>query len=203
MCLCVATSFADDGNSPTIIALTIGNWGIYPAADISEQISLAGKEASGTGNMKFMFNGAVTLGTLDGANVEINDLVGSDNIKIFGLKEEEVMRKKMEGYNPSHVIENDYRLKEILNLLMDGSLVLNNEKVDFFDIVDYLTRYGDEYMVCEDVNDYIIKSDELDNIYVNDKHKFNNMSLVNIAKSGYFSSDRTINEYYKEIWNKN
>ena len=175
---------------------------IYPAADISEQISLAGKEASGTGNMKFMFNGAVTLGTLDGANVEINNLVGYDNIKIFGLKEEEVEKKKSEGYNPSQVVENDIRLKEIVNMLMDGRLVINHEKVDFFDIVDYLTKYGDEYMVAEDFSDYIKKSEELDNIYVNDKNKFNKMSLVNIAKSGYFSSDRTIKEYYDEIWNK-
>ena len=175
---------------------------IYPAADISEQISLAGKEASGTGNMKFMFNGAVTLGTLDGANVEINNLVGSDNIKIFGLKEEEVERKKSEGYNPTQVVENDIRLKEIVHMLMDGRLVINHEKVDFFDIVDYLTKYGDEYMVAEDFSDYIKKSEELDEIYVYDKNKFNKMSLVNIAKSGYFSSDRTIKEYYDEIWNK-
>ena len=175
---------------------------IYPAADISEQISLAGKEASGTGNMKFMFNGAVTLGTLDGANVEINNLVGSDNIRIFGLKEQEVEKKKREGYNPSQVVNNDNRLKEIVEMLMDGRLVLPNEKVDFFDIVDYLMKYGDEYMVAEDFADYIVKSEELDNIYVNEKEKFNKMSLVNIAKSGYFSSDRTIKEYYDEIWNK-
>lgn len=175
---------------------------IYPAADISEQISLAGKEASGTGNMKFMFNGAVTLGTLDGANVEINNLVGSDNIRIFGLKEQEVEKKKREGYNPSQVVNNDNRLKEIVEMLMNGRLVLPNEKVDFFDIVDYLMKYGDEYMVAEDFSDYIVKSEELDNIYVNEKEKFNKMSLVNIAKSGYFSSDRTIKEYYDEIWNK-
>ena len=100
------------------------------------------------------------------------------------------------------VVENDTRLKEIVHMLMNGRLVINHEKVDFFDIVDYLTKYGDEYMVAEDFSDYIKKSEELDNIYVNDKNKFNKMSLVNIAKSGYFSSDRTIKEYYDEIWNK-
>ena len=170
---------------------------IYPAADISEQISLAGKEASGTGNMKFMFNGAVTLGTMDGANVEIFNLVGNDNIKIFGLREDEVEEVRKNGYNPSKIADEDTRLDKIRNELLSG--VNESEKVDFFDIYDELFKNGDQYMVVKDFDDYILKSNELIEIY-KDKYKFNNMSLVNIAKAGYFSSDRTIKEYYEEIW---
>ena len=171
---------------------------IYPAADISEQISLAGKEASGTGNMKFMFNGAVTLGTMDGANVEIYNLVGEDNIKIFGLRENEVHELRNAGYNPSKIATEDKRIEDIRNQLL-GKFGLNNS-VDFFDIYDELFKYGDEYFVVKDFDDYIRKSDELIDIYRNDRRKFNAMSLVNIAKAGFFSSDRTIKEYYNEIW---
>lgn len=170
---------------------------IYPAADISEQISLAGKEASGTGNMKFMFNGAVTLGTMDGANVEIYNLVGEDNIKIFGLREDEVQQVRQAGYFPSKIADEDSRLGTIRNQLL-GKLVSDN-KVDFFDIYDELFKNGDQYMVVKDFDDYIKKSNELIDIY-KDKNKFNQMSLINIAKAGYFSSDRTIKEYYDEIW---
>ena len=170
---------------------------IYPAADISEQISLAGKEASGTGNMKFMFNGAVTLGTMDGANVEIYNLVGEDNIKIFGLREDEVEKVRQAGYFPAKVADDDHRLGEIRNQLL-GKLTATN-KVDFFDIYDELFKYGDQYMVIKDFDDYIKKSNEMIDLY-RDRKKFNQMSLVNIAKAGYFSSDRTIKEYYEEIW---
>ncbi|MBO6134705.1 MAG: glycogen/starch/alpha-glucan phosphorylase [Lachnospiraceae bacterium] len=171
---------------------------IYPAADISEQISLAGKEASGTGNMKFMFNGAITLGTMDGANVEIHSLVGDDNIKIFGLRENEVPIVKKAGYFPDKIADSDKRLFEIRNELLSG--ISKNNKVDFFDIYDELFKYGDTYMVIEDFDDYIKKSNELIDIYVNDRRRWNQMSLVNIAKAGFFSSDRTIREYYEEIW---
>ena len=170
---------------------------IYPAADISEQISLAGKEASGTGNMKFMFNGAVTLGTMDGANVEIYNLVGEDNIKIFGLREDEVEKVRQAGYFPAKVADDDHRLGEIRNQLL-GKLTATN-KVDFFDIYDELFKYGDQYMVIKDFDDYIKKSNEMIDLY-RDRKKFNQISLVNIAKAGYFSSDRTIKEYYEEIW---
>lgn len=171
---------------------------IYPAADISEQISLAGKEASGTGNMKFMFNGAITLGTMDGANVEIHSLVGDDNIKIFGLRENEVPIVKKAGYFPDKIADSDKRLFEIRNELLSG--INKNNKIDFFDIYDELFKYGDTYMVIEDFDDYIKKSNELIDIYVNDRRRWNQMSLVNIAKAGFFSSDRTIREYYEEIW---
>ena len=171
---------------------------IYPAADISEQISLAGKEASGTGNMKFMFNGAITLGTMDGANVEIHNLVGEENIKIFGLREDEVGEVRKAGYFPAKIADEDKRLTDIRNELL--SKLVPNNKVDFFDIYDELFKYGDQYMVVKDFDDYIRKSDELIDIYRNDRRRWNQMSLVNIAKAGFFSSDRTIREYYEEIW---
>ena len=171
---------------------------IYPAADISEQISLAGKEASGTGNMKFMFNGAITLGTMDGANVEIYNLVGDDNIKIFGLRENEVQEIRRAGYFPAMIADEDKRLTDIRNELLT-KLVPDN-KIDFFDIYDELFKYGDQYMVVKDFDDYIRKSDELIDIYRNDRRRWNQMSLTNIAKAGFFSSDRTIKEYYEEIW---
>lgn len=171
---------------------------IYPAADISEQISLAGKEASGTGNMKFMFNGAVTLGTMDGANVEIYNLVGEDNIKIFGLREDEVSKVRQGGYFPDRIADEDGRLNTIRNQLLGK--VIPNSRTNFFDIYDELFKNGDQYMVIKDFDDYIRKSNEIIDIYTNDRRKFNQMSLINIAKAGYFSSDRTIKEYYEEIW---
>lgn len=170
---------------------------IYPAADISEQISLAGKEASGTGNMKFMFNGAITLGTMDGANVEIYNLVGEDNIKIFGLREDEVQKVRQAGYFPDKIADEDQRISEIRNQLL-GKIDENN-KVNFFDIYDELFKFGDQYMVIKDFDDYIRKSNEMVELY-KDRKRFNQISLVNIAKAGYFSSDRTIKEYYDEIW---
>ena len=170
---------------------------IYPAADISEQISLAGKEASGTGNMKFMFNGAVTLGTMDGANVEIYNLVGEDNIKIFGLREDEVMKVRQAGYNPSKMADEDKRLDDIRKQLLNK--ITPENKVNFIDIYEELFTNGDQYMVVKDFDDYIKKSNEMIDIY-KDRNRFNKMSLVNIAKAGFFSSDRTIREYFEEIW---
>ena len=173
---------------------------IYAAADISEQISTAGKEASGTGNMKFMYNGAITLGTLDGANVEINNLVGEDNIVIFGLKEDEIEKiKKDNSYNPNEIAKNDERLNKMKEQLVKDFFV--KSKVDYWDIYDSLFVYGDEYFVIADFDDYMKKFDKILDIY-EDKNKFYNMSLVNIAKAGFFSSDRTIKEYYNDIWSK-
>ena len=173
---------------------------IYPAAEISEQISTAGKEASGTGNMKFMFNGAITLGTMDGANVEINHLVGDENMRIFGLREEEIEKmNKDRSYDPNKVAEKDERIKLIKEQLING--FFKDENDDFWDIYDSFFTYGDEYFVIEDLADYIEKSNELDEIY-KDKYRFNKMSLINIARAGFFSSDRTIKEYYNEIWKK-
>ena len=173
---------------------------MYPAADISEQISTAGKEASGTGNMKFMFNGAVTLGTLDGANVEIRNLVGDENIVIFGLREEMISEMRLHNtYDPNGIVKNDNRLQLIMEELVGD--FFKSSTVDYWDIYDSLMNYGDEYFVIADFDDYVKKHNYLLDIY-NDKYKFLKMSLVNIAKAGYFSSDRTIREYYNDIWSK-
>ena len=171
---------------------------IYPAADISEQISTAGKEASGTGNMKFMMNGAVTLGTMDGANVEIHGLVGDENIQIFGYSSEETERfYRQGGYSARAVIDNDPRLKRMLGQLVDDTFEKSGMK--FWGIHDALTKQNDEYFVLGDFDSYFKAWLELGEKY-KDKNKWNQMSLANIANSAYFSSDRTIKEYAEDIW---
>ncbi len=171
---------------------------IIPAADISEQISIAGKEASGTGNMKLMINGAVTLGTLDGANVEIFEQVGEENMFLFGLHADEVEALWRKGYNPQDYCNNNPELKAVLDMLTSGVL-----GVRFDDIVRSLltNNYGvaDAYMICADFNDYVRAQKDVSEAY-SDKEKFTKMSLVNIAKAGIFSSDRAIDEYAKNIW---
>lgn len=172
---------------------------IYPAADISEQISTAGKEASGTGNMKFMMNGAVTLGTMDGANIEIYDLVDDDNMKIFGLRSNQTESyRKFGGYSAANQIAQDARLKKITDQLVDGSFDFAGKK--FWGIFEALITHNDEYFVLKDFDDYMRAFNCLDKAY-RDRTRWNRMSLVNIAKSAYFSSDRTIKEYAKDIWN--
>lgn len=174
---------------------------IYPAAEVSEQISTAGKEASGTGNMKFMFNGAITLGTLDGANVEIHSLVGDDNIFIFGNRAEQIASMREDNsYNPKEVSKKDKRLEKIKEQLVHG-ININREKTNFWDIYDSIWTYGDEYFVLADFDDYVKKSFDLLELYKN-KTEFNKKSLINIAKAGFFSSDRTIKEYFDDIWSK-
>ena len=171
---------------------------IYPAADISEQISTAGKEASGTGNMKFMMNGAVTLGTMDGANVEINRLVGDDNMKIFGYSSDEVENFYMHGgYNANAVAENDPRLKLMTEQLVNGFFSKSN--YNFWQIYDALLRYNDEYFVLGDFDSYVRAWEDVDRTY-SDREKWLRMSLANIANSSFFSSDRTIKEYSDDIW---
>ena len=169
---------------------------IIPAAEISEQISIAGKEASGTGNMKFMINGAVTIGTLDGANVEIHDQVGDDNMFLFGMKAHEVEELWRQGYDPRAYITPD--LQRVLNMLTSGVL---GQRFD--DIVASLTtnRFGvaDAYMTLADFNDYVRAQRDVDRAYA-DADRFNRMSLVNVAKSGIFSADRSVTEYAKNIW---
>ena len=174
---------------------------IYPAADISEQISTAGKEASGTGNMKFMMNGAVTLGTLDGANVEIKEHVGDDNIIIFGLRAEEAANYYAHGgYNPGEISDRDPRVHKMMTQLIDGTFKdSKGNSVYFWSIYDALVVHGDEYFVLKDFAPYIEAWENLDHIY-GDKMRWGKMSLMNIAKSAYFSSDRTIREYADEIW---
>lgn len=171
---------------------------IIPSADISEQISVAGKEASGTGNMKLMLNGAVTVGTLDGANVEIFENVGNDNIFLFGLKADEVEQLWKKGYNPSEYYNNNPRLKQIFHILTSGILGYK-----FHDIVSSLlnNQYGvaDAYMTLADFNSYVDVQKQVSKAY-KDKYRFSNMSLVNIAKAGIFSSDISISKYTNDIW---
>ena len=172
---------------------------IFPAAEVSEQISLAGKEASGTGNMKFMLNGALTLGTLDGANVEIAQEVGDDNIFIFGLKTEEVADVWRHGYSALNYFTQSSELHRVIAALKQGFA-----GESFTDIANYLVlghnSIADPYMCLADFNDYIRATRDLDKAYADDT-KWNTMSLVNISKAGIFSSDRSIRDYAETIWN--
>ena len=171
-----------------------------PAAEVSEQISTAGKEASGTGNMKFMINGAITLGTLDGANVEISELVGNDNCVIFGLRETEITELKTSGtYNPWNYYSNDSRIKEALDSLTNGTFV-NGNGDNFRPIFDEIMFRNDEYFILADFASYIEAQEKVNQLYL-DKKKWAHMCLVNIAKAGFFSSDRTIQQYCDDIWN--
>ena len=172
---------------------------IIPASDVSEQISTAGYEASGTSNMKFMMNGAVTLGTLDGANIEIAKNAGEENEVIFGLTETEVKKFQSEGsysawdtYNSDHVINNT------VNLLFNGPWA-RDDRDKFKSIFDELMNKNDEYFVLKDLKGYISATLKLQKLY-QDKLKWNKMCLKNIANSGSFSSDRTIQEYVEDIW---
>ncbi len=171
---------------------------LIPASEVSEQISLAGKEASGTSNMKFMINGAITLGTLDGANVEIGERVGEDNIFIFGLKTEEVERAWRAGYNSSTIYTHNDQIKRVVDRLRVGFA-----GESFSDIADYLIsgsyNVADPYMCLLDFDDYEKASARVDEAY-KDEPRWNRMALINIAQSGIFSSDRSINDYAKNIW---
>ena len=166
------------------------------AADISQQISTAGKEASGTGNMKFMMNGAITLGTLDGANVEIDELVGRDNDVIFGLSEEEVRAVLATDYSAWQQYNSDPDLKAVVDSLIDGSWGNSN---DFQVIYDDLLYNNDEYLVLKDFHAYAKAQEKIVSLY-QDKTTWASMALVNIAKSGFFSSDRTVRQYAEDIW---
>ena len=170
---------------------------LIPATEVSEQISTAGKEASGTGNMKFMMNGALTLGTLDGANVEIKNLVGDDNIVIFGLHEDEVQSLKQNGYNSYEIYQNNPVLHKVIDSLTDGTW--SKDKDDFKIISDEFLLNNDEYMVLADFDAYVKAHDKVYETY-KDKEAWAKKCLANVANSAYFSSDRTIEEYVKDIW---
>lgn len=169
---------------------------IIPASDVSEQISLAGKEASGTGNMKFMCNGALIIGTYDGANVEMTEILGRDNIFIFGMNAEEVDMTWKAGYNPKDYYKNNPNIRKVIDKLISG---LGGES--FKDIADYLTESTrpDPYMCLADFDSYIDIHEKMDELYRNQK-EWNRVSLINIARSGFFSSDRSIKEYVDNIW---
>jgi glycogen phosphorylase len=168
---------------------------IFPAADVSEQISTASKEASGTGNMKFMINGALTVGTLDGANIEINELVGEDGIFIFGLRAEEVLN--YQGYRSMEYYHFDHRIRKVMEQLING--FFPNVDDEFEAIYDSLLMENDQYFVLRDFDSYVNIQKEVGQTYLN-REKWLKMSLTNIAQSGYFSSDRTIKEYATDIW---
>ncbi|MCM3667267.1 glycogen/starch/alpha-glucan phosphorylase [Mesobacillus subterraneus] len=171
---------------------------IFPAADISEQISTASKEASGTGNMKFMMNGALTLGTLDGANVEITEMVGRENIFLFGLTAEEVLDYQNNGgYHSLEYYHHDERIREVADQLVNG--YFPDTENHFTEIYDSLLGHNDQYFVLRDFASYAEAHQEVSRKYL-DRKAWLQMSLVNIAKSGYFSSDRTIMEYADQIW---
>lgn len=172
---------------------------IIPAANISEQISTASKEASGTGNMKFMMNGALTVGTMDGANVEIHDFVGDDHIYTFGLSSEEVLEYyRSGGYSSRELYEQDDRIRHTLDQLIHYSPFSKGE-TDFQDIYDALVTHNDEYFVLKDFADYVLAQKKVSQDYQRTR-QWNLKSLVNIAQSGAFSSDRTIQEYARDIW---
>lgn len=171
---------------------------IIPAADVSEQISTATKEASGTGNMKFMMNGAITLATLDGANIEIMDEVGENNIVIFGLKDYEVYNYYYNGgYNAYEIYQSAPSLKRVVDQLINGFFPVSRE--EFLPIVDRLLRFNDEFFVLKDFEGYCDAQERM-GLYYRDKAHWTKMSLNNIACSGRFSADYTIDQYAKEIW---
>ena len=170
---------------------------ICPAADLSEQISTAGKEASGTGNMKFMMNGAVTIGTLDGANIEIREEVGDDNFFLFGLTEDQVSQKKS-NYNPRKIISEDDDLKRVINLLEAGHF--NQFEPHRFDnIINAFSSPHDPWMTIADFRSFIDAQQQASIAY-QDQTRWTEMSILNTARSGKFSTDRTMNEYNDEIW---
>ena len=172
---------------------------LIPACDLSEQISLASKEASGTGNMKFMLNGALTLGTMDGANVEIADLVGSDNIYIFGAKSREVIDLyQTNGYHPSELYNQDSQIQELVDFIIGKELLCMGDPVSLVRLYkDMVSK--DWFMALLDVKDYIRAKEQALADY-EDRDAWGKKMIVNIGKAGYFSSDRTIAEYNRDIW---
>ncbi|MGD8214214.1 glycogen/starch/alpha-glucan phosphorylase [Aestuariimicrobium sp. Y1814] len=173
---------------------------LIPAADLSEQISLAGKEASGTGNMKFALNGALTIGTLDGANVEIREQVGEDNFFLFGMTEPEVAKTQAAGYVPSKVYESNERLRRTIDLLGSGHFTGGDREAAGPVVSDLL--YNDRFLALADFQSYLDAQDEVEQAYA-DKKRWTTSSVLNVARSGFFSSDRSIADYLDRIWHVN
>ena len=170
---------------------------IIPAADVSEQISTAGYEASGTSNMKLMMNGAITLGTLDGANIEIADYAKKGNNIIFGLKADEVEKIKNSNYNPWDIYNTDQSIHKVVDSLFNGPWCKDPNQ--FRAVFDEIMNKRDEYLVFKDFHEYLKAHQSIDELY-KDKKTWAKMSLNNIAGSGVFSSDRTIEQYNKDVW---
>jgi starch phosphorylase len=171
---------------------------IIPAAELSEQISTAGKEASGTGNMKLALNGALTIGTLDGANIEIRDEVGEENIFIFGLRAEEVTSLLKTGYSPEHYLGANRNIRRVVDTIAAGHFSRGDKDL-FRPIVAKLLSARDEYVHLADLEPYIETQQRVDEAWL-DRAQWNRKSLLNIARMGKFSSDRTIAEYARDIW---
>jgi starch phosphorylase len=170
---------------------------IFPASDLSEQISTAGKEASGTGNMKFALNGALTIGTLDGANIEIRDAVGDENFFLFGLTADEVIAARAAGYDPRKHYEENARLREVIDLIASGFFE-PEDKLLFAPLIESLLT-SDPYMVLEDFDAYAACQARVSDAYLTPA-RWHRMAVMNIARMGRFSSDRTIRQYADEIW---
>jgi starch phosphorylase len=170
---------------------------VYPAADLSEQISTAGKEASGTGNMKFQMNGALTIGTMDGANVEIRQEVGADNFFLFGLKTDEVAALKERGYDPMDYYHSDPDLRDTIDLVRNGFFSRGDTEI-FRPLIDGLL-YHDPYFVLADFRSYLLAQQHVNETFA-DKERWTRMAILNSARSSLFSSDRTIREYCRDIW---
>jgi starch phosphorylase len=172
---------------------------IIPAADLSEQISTAGTEASGTGNMKFALNGALTIGTLDGANIEIREEVGEENIFIFGMTAEEAAyEKKCKSRKPYQIYENNPEVHEIIEAIASGAFSRGNTEL-FRPLVDDLLSENDPYLLLLDLESYLQCQRLVDKVYA-DQTTWVKKSILNVARMGKFSSDRTIKEYAEEIW---
>jgi starch phosphorylase len=170
---------------------------VYPAADLSEQISTAGKEASGTGNMKFAMNGALTIGTLDGANVEIREAVGAENFFLFGLTADQVVQVRRDGYDPRRYYDSNQDLREALDLI-DSGFFTNGDRTVFRPLVEaLLTR--DDYMLLADYQAYVDCQERVSDAY-RDRTAWTRMSILNSARVGRFSSDRSIRDYCRDIW---
>ena len=170
---------------------------IYPAADLSEQISTAGKEASGTGNMKFSLNGALTIGTLDGANVEIREEVGAENFFLFGLTADEVTRVKATGYRPRTIYEQNPTLREVLDFIASGALA-DGDAALFRPLVDNLL-YDDHFLVLADYQAYVDCQEQVTALW-RDPPAWTRKSILNVARMGKFSSDRSIRDYCEQVW---
>jgi starch phosphorylase len=170
-----------------------------PACDLSEQISLAGTEASGTGNMKFALNGALTIGTLDGANIEMCEEVGEENIFIFGLTADDAAEVRAQGYSPWHYYNTNEELRKALDMIASGFFSPDDQH-RFRPIFDGLTGGGDQFLLLADYEAYIRTQELVDALYL-DQEEWSRRAILNVAGMGKFSSDRSIMEYAEKIWN--